>query len=95
MAAVAGRGLDTVEGCELATVAAFEPAVATPGVVVAAVPDEAAAGGRMIRRGVWICAAALGAEAGVFALLYDACVVVWNGGCIRRGSTDMVSTTHL
>ena len=58
----------------------------------------------MIRRGVWICAAALGAaagafailyDAGAFALLYDACVVVWNGGCIRRGSTDRMSTTHL
>ena len=49
----------------------------------------------MIRRGVWICAAALGAEAGAFASLYDACAVVWNGGCIRRGSTDRMSTTHL
>ena len=92
---VAGLGFDIIEGCELATVAAFKPTVTTPGLVVVVVPDEAAVDGRMIRRGVWICAAALGAEAGAFALLYDACVVVWNGGCISRGSTDRMSTTHL
>ena len=95
LAVIADGGFDTVEGCELATVAAFKPTVTTPGIVVVVVPDEAAVDGRMIRRGVWICAAALGAEAGAFAFLYDACVVVWNGGCIRRGSTDRISTTHL